>query len=96
MASSIIGRKVFPAAAAALTANVASGNGFSSILDGKSDGDWMNTTSRAVCEAVRSDRANGKGNKSNENRFLFGGSGVREAVLRKRVSPVLVFNSFDV
>lgn len=56
----------------------------------------MNTTSRAVCEAVRSDRANGKGNKSNENRFLFGGSGVREAVLRKRVSPVFVFNSFDV
>jgi hypothetical protein len=87
MASSIIGRKVFPVAAAALTANLTSSSGgISSILDGKSDGGWINS-SRAICEAVGFDYTTRKSDvRANDNIFLFKDSGVRETVLRKRVS----------
>lgn len=88
MASSILGRKVFPAAAAALTANVASSNGISSLLDGKFDGGWINSSrSSSLCEVMKSN-ASGKSNKTNENMFLLRESGISEKVLRKRVSAM--------
>lgn len=92
MASSILGRKVLPAAAAAFTANFTCGGGVSSMRDDKSDGLWANvgTTTRTLCEAGRSEKVKSVIGKINpgasNNLFLIKESGIRETVLRKRVS----------
>ena len=87
MASSILGRKVLPAATAALTANLTC-----TILDEKLDGSWakFSSASRTLCEAMNTEKAEGGAGKSilkaSDNMFLFRESGVRETVLRRRVS----------
>eukprot|EP00804_Cyclotella_cryptica_P018705 CCRYP_007192-RA/>CCRYP_007192-RA protein AED:0.03 eAED:0.03 QI:254/1/1/1/0.33/0/4/1554/658 len=94
MASSILGRKVFPAAAAAITANLACSGGVSSMLDGKFDGLRTNfgTTSRTLCEDGRAEKVAsviGKSNpRANDNLFLIKESGIRETVLRKRMTSI--------
>ncbi|KAL7517552.1 hypothetical protein ACHAWX_002465 [Stephanocyclus meneghinianus] len=94
MASSILGRKVLPAAAAAFTANFTCGGGVSSMRDDKSDGLWANvgTTTRTLCEAGRSEKVKSVIGKINpgasNNLFLIKESGIRETVLRKRMTSI--------
>jgi len=82
MATSIIGRKTFPAAAAAAVFTANNTSNF--------DGRWIrDLSSKAICEAISSNSETSKRYiRPSSNMFLFQESGVRETVLRKRVSQL--------